>query len=106
MIRTLYNTNVATAAGMIEVNDTQIRAWSSGAVSHVYDLEESTENLRGSLADPEIFGQIHDETLRMGHIELCMPVANIQYVRGRKPMMAQRLQMPLRDIERIVHSLT
>lgn len=104
MIKRWMNTNAATAAGMIEVSDEKIREWSNGEVKLPLATKDLSLDGKDCYEENEkIFGKLEDEELLMGHIELRAPVVNIQYVRGKNPVMARRTGIPFRDLERVIH---
>lgn len=105
MIKAWIHTNAATAAAMTEVTDHTIREWSNGEFTAPMAYE-ADDFLRGTAMDTTIFGTVSDDCMKMGHIELPLPVANIQYIRGAKPVMARLLGLPLRDLEEVIHFST
>lgn len=109
MIKKFYNTNGTKAAGMIEVDDEFILQSSTG---EVYEDETDDENaVKGTLIDPEIFGNLNFgedrktkiETMRMGHITLPVPIVNIQYYRGKKPMLSSALKLSMKELDAIIY---
>ena len=101
MIKAWMNTNAATAAAMTEVTDHTIREWSNGEVT--IPMVYADDEPRGTVMDTGIFDTVSNDCMKMGHIELPLPVTNIQYIRGTKPIMARRLGLSLRDLEKVVH---
>ena len=91
MVAKWYNSNAALAAGMVGISSEDIRNFSRGVVSRIYDEKEGEETQENSLEDPAIFGILEDQELWLGHIELPQPVANIQYLRGTNPILPARL---------------
>ena len=87
MIKKWYNTDAAEMSAMVGITDEMIRSHSNGEVNNVYigDEEDEDESPKGSLEDTDIFGDIEEESLLMGHIELPVPVLNVQYLFGRAP---------------------
>ena len=109
MITALYNTNVCKVANMLDITDDFIRSISNGEVlSKGYPFKM---NEKHSTVDEEIFGELllGDEAFnmrdnfRMGHIELPIPIVNIQYFLGRKPLLHKILQMDIKDIDKIIY---
>ena len=80
MIKKWYNTDAAEMSAMVGITDEIIRSHSNGEVNNVYlgDEEGENESPKGSLEDTDIFGDIGEESLLMGHIELPVPVLNVQ----------------------------
>lgn len=113
MIKRWYNTNAAQVAGMVNVDDERILFLSNGAVTKtIYNAEdEEHDNVEGTVNDAEIFGNLlfgeerktKEESMRMGHIPLDMPVVNIQYYRGRKPILAKSLGISMQDLEKVIY---
>ena len=103
MVAKWYNSNAALAAGMVGISSEDIRKFSRGVVSRIYDEKEGEETHENSLEDPAIFGLLENQELWMGHIELPQPVANIQYLRGTNPILPARLGMERKEIERILY---
>ena len=103
MVAKWYNSNAALAAGMVGISSEDIRKFSRGVVSRIYDEKEGEETQENSLEDPAIFGLLENQELWMGHIELPQPVANIQYLRGTNPILPARLGMERKEIERILY---
>ena len=104
MIPKWFNTNADTAAGMVGITSDDIRSFSKGEVTCLYEPEEGHEEPpKGCLEDPEIFGRLDEEKLYIGHIELPEPVVNIQYLRGTRPILAKKLEMKRAEIEKILY---
>ena len=107
MISKWYHTDAAKMADMTEVSDEMIRSLSNGQVSELTE-EDNTKN---TIDDPEIFGQLlfgedrkeKEESMKMGHIELGIPVVNIQYTFGRKPVLAKLLGLTMKEMENVVY---
>lgn len=106
MIKSLYNTNVLTAAQMLDVSDESIIAMSNGEVTKCEDIDDD-DNLitnKPTLLSEEIFGKIGEKNLKMGHIHLPVPIVNIQYYRGKKPILPSVLKMDRKTVEGIIHN--
>lgn len=110
MITKWYSSTAIELAKMIDVTDELIREKSSGEVTKDYLLEDKNgdvnvaEDKTGTLIDPAIFGDYAEKDLeRFGHIELPIPVVNIQYVRGKKPELPRLLGMSLNDFEKVLY---
>ena len=104
MIPKWFNTNADTAAGMVGITSDDIRSFSKGEVTCLYEPEKGHEEPpKGCPEDPEIFGRLDEEKLYMGHIELPEPVVNIQYLYGTKPILAKELGMKRAEIEKILY---
>ena len=101
MIKTWYNTDVQTAASMLDVSDEKIRSWSNGRVTGTYYDAVEEHKTQGTMIDEEIFGKAGTESVSMGHIELPAPVLNIQYLYGEKPVLAKLLGMKRKDIAKL-----
>lgn len=112
MISNWYNTNGMVAAGMLDVDDSFVLSVSNGEVLAV-DMEDkpTAESVKGTVDDPEIFGKLlfgeeketMDESMKMGHIALAAPILNIQYFKGRKPLVAGKLGMTAKDVEKVTY---
>lgn len=108
-----HNTDVEQAVEMLEVSDEFTHSVSSGEVTKVNysDPEEGEEqDLTGTLDDEKIFGALspaayakETRSTAMGHIELAVPVVNIQYTRGRKPILAGLLGMSMQEMEQVAY---
>lgn len=105
MIKTWYNTDVQTAAGMLDVSDEKIREWSNGQVTATYVDALDEGETKGSMVDEVIFGKAGTKSLSMGHIELPVPVLNIQYLYGARPVLAKIMNIKRKDIAGLVHCL-
>lgn len=108
MIAEWVNSNAATAAGMVGITSDDIRSFSKGEVYRArIDFSEdeglTDTSLKGTIDDPEIFGQASYDNLAMGHIELAKPIVNIQYLRGSNPILPKALGMKREDIEEILY---
>lgn len=110
MITKWYSSTAIELAKMIDVTDELIREKSSGQVTKDYLVEDENEDVKevedktGTVIDPAIFGDYTEKDIeRLGHIELPIPVVNIQYVRGRRPELPRLLGMSLNDFERIMY---
>ena len=108
MIKLLYNTNVLTASKMLDVTDESIIAMSNGEVTNnnLYDEEDKLLTNLPNLASEEIFGKIGEKSLKMGHIHTPVSIVNIQYFRGKKPILPSILQMDRKDVEAIIYCHT
>ena len=53
MIKTRYNTDVQTAAGMLDVSDEKIREWSNGQVTATYVDALDEGETKGSMVGQE-----------------------------------------------------
>lgn len=96
MISKWHNTKIEQAAKMYDVTDEDFRAWSDG---QVYTTEE---NKKGNLEDPEIFGNIEEPSQRMGHIELPIPVVNINYTYGN-PVLHTVLGISFKELNDLIY---
>lgn len=101
MIKTWYNTDVQTAAGMLDVSDEKIREWSNGQVTATYVDALDEGKTKGSMVDEVIFGKTGTKSLSMGHIELPVPVLNIQFLYGTRPILSKVMNMPRKDITKL-----
>ena len=106
MIKKWYNTDAAEMSAMVGITDEMIRSHSNGEVNNVYfgDEEGENESPKGSLEDTDIFGDIGEESLLMGHIELPVPVLNVQYLFGTNPILPTLLGMDRKDIDKVAYS--
>ena len=102
MIKKWYNTDAATAAGMLEVSDGIILGWSNGEV-HTRELEDEDIGKPGTLTDAAIFGTMEEGAMRMGHISLSCPIVNIRYLRGPRPILPRTLEMSRKDLEAVIY---
>ena len=96
------NTNVSTAAEMLEVTDKIILEMSNGEVMYPAPYEE-TDPYQGSMTDSAIFGKMDSDEALMGHLQLPVPIVNIQYFFGTRPVLPRLLGIPRRDLEYIVY---
>lgn len=99
MIERWYNTYATTVAGMINVTDELTREISNGKVTSG-DSEIGTP---GSLTDPEIFGELGESSSCMGHIKLPVPIVNIQYLYGKKPILPVLLHMDRKELDKVIY---
>lgn len=97
MISKWRNSYAEAAAEMLQVTDKTILDWSNGEVNTISE----EEILPHSLEDPAIFGKI--ESLAMGHITLPKPIINVQYLCGRRPVLAGIIGMTQSETEQITH---
>ena len=97
MISKWRNSYAETAAEMLNVTDKTILEWSNGEVNIISE----DDVLPHSLEDLNIFGSM--ESLEMGHIELPIPIINVQYLCGRRPILAGIIGMTQNETEQIVH---
>lgn len=106
MIKKWYNTDAAEMSAMVGITDEMIRSHSNGEVNNVYfgDEEDEKESPKGSLEDTDIFGDIGEESLLMGHIELPVPVLNVQYLFGTNPILPALLGMDRKDIDKVAYT--
>lgn len=111
MIKEWYNTNVDTVAAMLEVDDDYILKHSNGLVTHDDFADDKKEDDGHSLISPDIFGKLNfgedvdkkENSLKMGHIKLACPIVNIQYFKGRKPILVKKLGLSIEEIERFLY---
>lgn len=106
MIKKYFNTNVLTAAKMLDVTDEKIIEWSSGKVTDLEDFNEdgTLRTDAPSLASEKIFGKLGEKSLKMGHIVSPIPLVNLNYLRGKRPVLPDLLHMDRKDVEDIVYS--
>lgn len=101
-----FNTNATTAASMLDVTDSIILGWSNGEVTsperYTEDGEESGDTT-GTLVDLSIFGDPKEGHLKMGHISLPVPVVNIHYTRGKRPVLPALLKMEPGDLDKVIY---
>ena len=83
------------AVQMLEVTDKKIQKWSDGEVT--WPGKQLGD--KGSLLDPEIFGVFGMLSTRMGHINLPVPVVNVQYLYGERPILPELLGMSRTEVE-------
>ena len=102
MIARWMNTNVSTAAEMLEVTDEMILEMSNGEVMYPAPLEED-DPYKSPMADSAIFGKMNEDKSWMGHIELPVPIVNIQYLFGSRPILPRLLKIPRHDLESVVY---
>lgn len=96
------NTNVEIAAGMLDVTDEKIQEFSNGEVVFPSPYDEG-DPVHGSMNDPKIFGELGTKEPLMGHIELPIPIVNIQYLFGSNPVLPRIIGIARKDIEKIVY---
>lgn len=96
------NTNVETMAAMLDVTDAMILELSDGEVKHPAPLCED-DPTEASPCDPAIFGEMGEETERMGHIALPIPVVNVQYFYGKRPILPRAIHMSREDLECVLY---
>ena len=96
------NTNVSTAAEMVEVTDEMILGMSNGEVIHTAPYKEG-DPYCGSMTDAAIFGQMGNDDALMGYIHLPIPVVNIQYLYGTKPILPRLLGVSRQDLSAVVY---
>ena len=98
-----YNTPVMSAAQMTDFTDEDILAASRGEVKAEYNDKE----MAGTPLDPDIFGELTPDTIMdktgMGHISLPVPVLNINYLYGTKPVLPGLLKMDRTDVIKITY---
>ena len=102
MIARWMNTNVSTAAEMLEVTDKMILEMSNGEVKFPAPLDEN-DPYKNSMTDSAIFGKMNEDKSWMGHIELPVPIVNIQYLFGTRPILPRLLKIPRHDLESVVY---
>lgn len=114
MIKAWYNTTAAQLSEMTDVSDEKILKYSNGEVLNPTEYVES-ESKDGKLSDPKIFGNLSRENMgqtsteeieKLGHIVLPIPIVNIQYTRGRRPVLAKELGLTLNELEAIIYGIT
>lgn len=98
------NTNVALLSEMIDVSDEKILSASNGEVTHPAPLDEE-DQYQGSMNDSAIFGALGNEDTHtlMGHIALPVPLVNIQYLYGKRPILPRILNISRSDLTKIIH---
>lgn len=96
------NTNVSTAAEMLEVTDEMILDMSNGEVLYPAPCDED-DPIQDSMTDPLIFGEMENDEALMGHINLPCPIVNIQYLYGTRPILPRLLGMPRSDVKSVVY---
>lgn len=95
-----FHTNTTEFCKMIGVTDERIRNCSNGEVK---DPEYGTPD---SLDSEKIFGEIGNGETLMGHIELPIPVVNVQYLYGKKPVLPDMLRMDRRELSDIIRNIS
>lgn len=107
MIKKWYSSIAIDLAKMVDVTDEMIRENSNGEVSNEIpyeDEEEKPTSNDGTLIDEKIFGKMGEENLDlMGHIELPIPVVNVQYTTGRCPELMRVLDMSFIELNRLIY---
>ena len=115
--KAFYNTPVMDALKMVDFGDENILKNSKGKIINYYaDYEENKdgdvdeiihEDLSNTFIDPAIFGTLDKDSvnnnLNMAHIPLLMPVLNINYLYGSKPILPKIIGMPREDIAKVVY---
>lgn len=105
MIREWYQTEGMKIAEMLKVSDDFTLSISNGEVTRAY----SEDNITETLNDPDIFGDVSsandnfNQQMKSGHIRLAAPVVNIQYYKGRKPVLSGLLKLSMDDLENIIY---
>lgn len=114
MQKRYLNSPVEKACSMTGLTDDDIRSWSGMEVTEPSCewAEDGTMTIpEGGFFSPSFSGldlmhaplaEIKENT-RMGHIALPVPVVNIEYVRGRMPVLPRHLQMPRAEFEAVIH---
>lgn len=94
---------------MVGVTDEVILKNSSGQVTKNIEPAK-TDGLTGTILDSEMFGTLEgsghaiDKNInKIGHIELPIPIVNIQYIRGSSPILTKMLGMTLKQVEDIIY---
>ena len=83
------------AVQMLEVTDEKIQKWSGGEVT----WPGNQLGDKDSLLDSEIFGVLGMLSTHMGHINLPVPVVNVQYLYGKKTILPELLGMSRTEVE-------
>lgn len=106
MKKNYLNSNPLTACEMLEVTDKDILDWSNGEVtdSNIFNEDEngSLNISNHALFSKQIFGNPLEETMKMGHISLPVPVVNTQYLRGKKPVLPRILDVDRKALESVI----
>jgi len=115
MLTQFLNTPAEEASGMTGFTDADVRAWSEMEISEpsCARLEDGTlTNPKGGVFSPDFSGlSLTDASrtdiltnTRMGHIELPVPVVNIEYVCGREPVLPKTLGLPLKTVKDLMRT--
>lgn len=104
MIAKWLNSNVAAAAEMLEITDDAVLEMSNGEVRCPSPYDDS-DPYEGSMADSGIFGEMGNDDALMGHIELPVPVVNIQYMYGTRPVLPRLLGMDRQKLASVIYNL-
>jgi len=108
------NSPVEKACSMVGITDDDIRSWSSMEITETaLDWDENGRQmiLKGGAFAPEFsgldlrqapFSEIVKND-RMGHIELPFPIINIEYIRGKEPVLPKRLGLSRKTVEDIMY---
>ena len=106
MIKNYLNSDVLTACEMLEVSDKDILEWSRGEVtSNILFNEDNNGDLNfadDALFSKKIFDDPKVESTKMGHISLPIPIVNVQYLRGKKPLLPRLLDMDRKSLESVI----
>lgn len=123
MIEKWIDTNACHAIDMIDVSDEKFVEWADGKcvqldfrntetdtsdsnARHICNQFEDQNDLKlaKALLDSDIFGDIKEESMKMGYIKLPVPVINIQYLLGKKQnVLPELLHKDTKEIEKIVY---
>ena len=93
MLAKWMNTHAYTAAEMLEITDKTIMDMSNGEVLNPAPHDED-DPYEDSMTDASIFGKMGNDDGLMGHITLPVPIVNIQYLFGTKPILPKILACP------------
>lgn len=104
MIAKWLNSNVAAAAEMLEITDDAVLEMSSGEVRYPAPCDED-DPYEGSMTDSGIFGEMGNDDALMGHIELPVPVVNIQYMYGTRPVLPRLLGMGRWELASVIYNM-
>ena len=109
MIKKWYSSIAIDLARMTDVTDEMIRENSNGVVNKMLpdeeDLGEGEESdYENTLEDVKIFGFFGEENPdKMGHIELPIPVVNVQYTKGKCPELQRVLGLSIAELDRLIY---
>lgn len=99
MIKKYFNTDVMDVCEMLHITDAETLRMSHGCVNKHFEETDT----RNTLVDEQIFGKIQEDNRRMGHMAFPIPLVNINYLYGAKPILPRLLHMEAEDVEKIVY---
>ena len=102
MIAEYFNTNIADLCAMTDITDEDILSMSSGEVTKI---DNDDADACGESAGTTMFGDefMADPDRAVGLICLAVPVININYIFGSKPILPRLLGKPREELEKLIY---